>query len=170
MGRTHALIGINALWLFTLLPTGSISNWGVLAAVAALGSLLPDLDAAESTLKHWSVCTIKPLAPLAVLLHHRFGHRRLLHSLWGLGCQTLLCATLAESIGIDLAVALLLGYASHLAADACTRTGIRLFYPRPEHFHLLPPKLRITTGSAVEEAVFALSACLSLALLLGRMS
>lgn len=169
MGRTHALIGINALWLFTLLPAGSISNWGMLAAVATLGSLLPDLDAAESTLKHWSVCQIKPFAPIAVLLHHRLGHRRLLHSLRGLASQIIFCAMLAGMIGVDLALALLLGYASHLAADACTRAGIRLFYSRPGCSHLLPQQFRISTGSSMEEAVFGVSACLALALLLEQL-
>jgi membrane-bound metal-dependent hydrolase YbcI (DUF457 family) len=52
-------------------------------------------------------------------------------------------------------VALSLGYASHLAGDACTRTGIPLLYPRRTHYHLLPHRTRVVTGSEYEELFFA---------------
>jgi membrane-bound metal-dependent hydrolase YbcI (DUF457 family) len=68
-------------------------------------------------------------------------------------------------LGWAAIAALSLGYASHLAADACARTGIPLLYPVRRRFHLLPAVLRIVTGAAPEEGVFALFACLTLALL-----
>lgn len=45
---THTLFGISALWLLVPLPPEVLhSDFGVLAAAAALGALLPDLDASE---------------------------------------------------------------------------------------------------------------------------
>lgn len=50
---THTLLGVNMLWLLTPLPPESIGyNFGTLAACAALGALLPDLDAPQSKIKH----------------------------------------------------------------------------------------------------------------------
>ena len=74
------------------------------------------------------------------------------------------------SVGWLLIAALSLGYTSHLAADACTRTGIPLLYSRAGRHFLLPPRLRIITGSDVEKVFFAVFACLSLVLLLSSTS
>ena len=56
-------------------------------------------------------------------------------------------------VGWAPATALLLGYFSHLMADAATKSGIRLLYPSPKRFHLLPPNFRFTTGSLAEDAL-----------------
>lgn len=53
---THTLLGINTLWLLAPLPPELLAyDFGVLAACAALGALLPDLDASESKIKHLKV-------------------------------------------------------------------------------------------------------------------
>lgn len=60
---THALFGINSLWLLSPLPLEmSGYDWGTLAAIAAFGALLPDLDASESKIKHLKLAgtQIKP--------------------------------------------------------------------------------------------------------------
>jgi len=50
---THALFGISMLWLSAPLPPELVGyDVGTLDAVAALGALLPDLDASESKIKH----------------------------------------------------------------------------------------------------------------------
>ena len=50
---THILFDISTLWLLALLPTEWMGyDFGTLAAVAAFGTLLPDLDASESEIKH----------------------------------------------------------------------------------------------------------------------
>ena len=129
-----------------------------------------DLDASESKIKHVKVLGIEPLVPVAIGLNREFGHRGFLHSARGWAVWTLLILPLVWWIGWLPIVALAVGYASHLAGDACTRTGIPLRYPRQEKFQLLPAKLRFVTGSAVEEGVFVTFACLTLTLLLNAMT
>ena len=140
-----------------------------LGALAALGALLPDLDASQSQIKHLTIAGVTPFAPLAVLLNRTLGHRSLLHSLVGWGAATLLLLPLALVAGVGVPLALSLGYASHLATDACTKSGIPFFYPSRKRYHLLPRPLRLTTGSMAEEAVFALFAVLVAGLLLRQL-
>ena len=168
--RTHLVGGVCALAPLVLLPPKYLApgDVGLLACLACLGALLPDLDARESHLKHLTLGTgIAPFTLPATLLHQALGHRGLLHSLAGLGLAALV---LALPVGLWLgplaALALLLGYASHLALDASTKRGIPFFFPDPKRRHVLPPLLRITTGSLAEEPVFVLLALLGVALLL----
>ncbi len=162
---------------------------GTLAACAALGSLLPDLDASQSKIKHLRVpnTKFKPfLLPAYVvhrsdqhrgLLHSLWGvgmatrdqHRGLLHSLWGVGMATLIIAPVALWMGWAPVAALLLGYASHLLGDSATKSGLRLRYPNPMRYHLLPKGWRITTGTLAEELVLVSAAMTSVLLLINQL-
>ncbi len=170
--RTHVLAGVGNLWLLEALPGGLTAgvgpgNAGLLAAVAALGALLPDLDAADSKARHLRVGGVAPLLLPSLVLHRAFGHRGLLHSALGLVLFGLLaCLPLALWFGWQPPLALWLGYASHLAADACTRTGVPLLYPDRTRRFLLPPRLRLVTGSPAEEALLPLLALAVLPVLL----
>ncbi len=171
--RTHALAGIGSLWLLDAAPHGigagnGVSNVGLLAALAAFGALLPDLDAQQSRIKHLSPgWGIEPFVLPSLLLYRALGHRGLLHSGLGLALFTVLFALpLAFWWGWQPSAALALGYTSHLAADGCTRRGIPLLHPRRLRFFLLPPKLRLVTGSSAEDALLPLLAALALLLLL----
>lgn len=172
--RTHLVGGISSLWSLSLLPNGlsagtNTANVGLLALVAGLGALLLDLDAGESHLKHLTLgAGIKPLYLPARFLHRTLGHRGLLHSLFGLALAMLLVGV---PVGLLLngwlpTAALALGYASHLLLDACTKRGIPLWFPHHRLVHLLPPPLRVRTGSPAEEVVLALLGVLAAALLL----
>jgi len=163
--------GVFSLVPFALLPPESLApgEAGLLALIAGLGALLPDLDASESHLKHLKLLgtTVAPFTLPAVHLNRTLGHRGLLHSLLGLGIVALFIGIpLALFVGPLASLALLLGYASHLALDACTKHGIVLLYPRHKRLHLLPAGFRITTGSIAEEPVFVLLALLAVILLL----
>ena len=57
---THLMAGLSTLWLMEVLPVSQTENMALLAGAAALGSLLPDLDAAESKIKHLTVGGVKP--------------------------------------------------------------------------------------------------------------
>ncbi len=175
---THLMAGLSTLWLLEagaaagVLPATSAEQIPLMAGAAALGALLPDLDAAQSKIKHLSVSGIKPFFLPSQMIFHRFGHRTFLHSLSGLAGLALftlisLVALIAVAVasfpewqpafaGWRGAVALIAGYASHLALDACNPSGIPLHYPDRKRYHLLPQRWRITTGSALEEMVFAL--------------
>ncbi len=170
MGRTHALLGVCSLWLLQPLPGVLTSDTlAPLALAAALGALLPDLDAQGSTLKYLQIGGVTPFMPLSNLLHRAFGHRGLLHSLRGLAACALLglpLLLLSWPLGWSLFLGLVLGYASHLVGDASTKSGIPLLYPDPRRLHLLPRGFRLTTGSQAEDALLPLLGIAVLALLL----
>jgi len=167
--RTHALGGVAGLWLLRpWTEAGDASLVGLLAGLAALGALLPDLDAHESKIKHLAIAKgVEPFALPSLLLSRLLGHRGLLHSLLGWG-------TAAVVLGVPLflvagplpALALTLGYGSHVLLDACTKYGVPLLYPRPGRWHALPLRFRVTTGSEDEDLVFLPLSLLSLWLLL----
>ncbi len=155
----HILLGTSTLWLLAPLPPEVLGNdFGTLAACAALGALLPDLDASESKIKHLKLLgtNFKPFLLPAQIVHRNDQHRGLLHSLWGLGLAGVCVLPLTFWIGWAPIAALLLGYASHLAADSVTKCGLRLRYPNKRRCHLLPASWRITTGSQAEDLVMAL--------------
>lgn len=166
MGRTHILIGVGSLWLLSPIPNAlTPDNVAPLVLCAALGALLPDLDAQSSLAKHLSVARIQPFAPVAYVLSRDLGHRGATHSLLGLGVFGALTLPLGFFLGWLPWGALCLGYGSHLAADACTKSGIPFLHPRRTRYHLLPRNLRLTTGSLAEEALVPLVAVLILILL-----
>jgi len=144
-------------------------NIGVLTVCAVIGALMPDLDATDSKIKHLKMAGSKTFVPPSTAAHREFGHRGLLHSLRGWKIWTVALLPLALWIDWLAVAALSLGYASHLASDACTKTGIPAFYPRQCKVHLLPKRLRVTTGSEIEESIFALVSMLSVMLLLAQM-
>ena len=171
---THALLGINSLWLLAPLPPEwLIYDFGTLSACAALGALLPDLDASESKIKHLKLIgtNFKPFLLPAQIVHRSDEHRGYCTrcgawAWWGLGLVGACALLLAIWIGYAPVAALMLGYASHLLGDSATKSGIQLFYPQASRFHLLPPRLRITTGSLAEEALILLLALSVFVLLL----
>src|SRR5690348_665061 len=122
--HTHVLFGISTLWLLSPLPQSPSIDFGVLSACAAFGALLPDLDASESKIKHLRIGDMELFALPAQVLHQTLGHRGFLHSLWGLTTLAVLALPIAWFWDWRPWVALTLGYASHLAADACTKSGI----------------------------------------------
>jgi membrane-bound metal-dependent hydrolase YbcI (DUF457 family) len=138
---THSLFGMNTVWLLTpfisLFPDSDI---GMLCAAAALGSLLPDLDASELKIKHLKLLgtKVKPFMLPSLIISRTDQHRGLLHSLWGLGMAALLALCAMPWTGLLMAMVLVLGYTSHLVADAATKSGIHLFYPSAKRYHSLP--------------------------------
>lgn len=170
MWRTHLVCGISALWILTPLSADLWAlDYAAMAIGAALGALLPDLDAADSKIKHLRIGQFKPFWLPAHVAYHSGGHRGLLHSLSGMGMMALLCVPLVFWIDWPIVLALLLGYASHLAADACTRSGIPVLYPEPKLYHLLPRSWRFVTGSQAEEVLFVSAAVQVIFWLLGQL-
>jgi len=166
--RTHALVGISSLWLLAPLPhVLTTETIGSLVVLATVGALLPDLDAQQSKIKSLEVKGIRPFVPLSFLANRAFGHRGLLHSLPGWLGFGALCLPLALWWGWEASLALFLGYGSHLAADACTKSGIP-GWPnnRRKRLHLLSTDFRFVTGSPAEDVLLPLLAVSALWLLL----
>ena len=108
--------------------------------VAAVGSLLPDVDHPKSALgKH------NPLAPL-------FQHRGFFHSL----AFVFLCGTVIMQFAPQYQISLVLGMLSHLLLDMLNVQGIRLLWPLKLHIRI--PFIRIKTGSLCEYVVLAVLA------------
>lgn len=160
--------GIVSLWL---LPLGT-PYWSVALAIvfASIGSLLPDLDARESKLSNVQVGGITPLKPAAYALNRRLGHRGPMHSLLGL---FFVAVIFGIPLGLFLdplaGIGLVLGYLSHLLLDACTKSGIPLYWPKPGKIHLLPSGFRVVTGSWQEDLVFLLLTFAATGFLLGQL-
>lgn len=169
MFRTHALVAVSSLWLLQTVPPGiTAENVGYLSVIAVFGAMLPDLDAAESTIRSLSMGGIRPFALLSTIVHRTFGHRGLLHSLVAVAAIGVAAIFLARWWGWQPSAALWLGYASHLTADACTRSGIPLIPGRAQRLHLLPATLRFVTGSVAEDVLLPFLAAAVLLLLLTR--
>ena len=171
MGRTHLFLGVASLWVLAPIPDALTPQTILpLCALAAFGALLPDLDASESTVKSLRIGSIRPFAPLSVLAYRTWGHRGLLHSPVGLLLFGLVCVPIALLWGVWPAFALWLGYASHLAGDAMTKTGIPAWPNNPyRRWWLVPRHARIVTGSLEEEIILAIVVMSTLLLILTRL-
>jgi endonuclease YncB( thermonuclease family) len=92
--------------------------------VAAATSVLPDADYPKSWLGY-------QLGSISEDLHRLFGHRSFLHSLIALVLVTaLLAPPLWWLVGWPApAIAVFVGYGSHLFADMMTLGGVQLFWP-----------------------------------------
>jgi inner membrane protein len=158
-GRTHAVLGANVVWITHLLGA-PVSPW--LLPLGALAALLPDLDASESMIKNIEVrigsgryeARIKPLVPLAMLFATIFRHRGWLHSWISLVVVGAASAWLFARFGGAVPLVVMLGYTSHLFADALTKSGIALFLPLKHTFHVLPKILRVRTGGFWDTTLF----------------
>lgn len=154
-GTTHAVIGANVIWLPYLLGL-TIAPWYFL--IGALAALLPDLDASESKIKNLklgiyvgrSKIWFKPFWLIAFVISKIFRHRGVLHSL---------ILVLILSIGLmliiprefsNITLMIILGYLSHLAMDALTKSGIEFLWPIKKRLGLLPKTLRVRTGGAID--------------------
>ena len=129
------------------------------AFLAALGSLLPDLDASESKVKHLRLPlgrrrrnSIKPFGVVSDTAHVIFGHRGLLHSLVAVLLLTgaLVIVQLVVGGSDQLYLALLLGYTSHLLIDSFTKSGTQLLYPLSTTIRFLPHPIAVRTRSIVD--------------------
>jgi len=115
----------------------------------AAASMLPDADYPKSWLGH-------QLGSVSEELNRLFGHRSFLHSLLALLLITLVLGAPLWRITGNLApaVAIFVGFGSHLFADMMTLGGVQLFWPR-QAIAIFPGRdeYRVVTGSG-SEAVF----------------
>ncbi len=109
-----------------------------LLLTSMLGSILPDIDHPNSFIGRRV-----PLVP--TMIRNKFGHRTVTHSLQGLFGVTVITlvvllvlqTSLKLSISfLHLVLGIVLGYGSHILADAFNPTGICLLYPKPNRYSL----------------------------------
>lgn len=157
MGHTHVAIGLG-VGVGIGIATGSrIPDLPVLAGVAALAALLPDID-------HPSGAVRQKLGILGHIGLFWLSHRGITHTLLALLAVS---AAALHFLPYGLALAAIGGYGSHLVADMVTRAGLPVLWPLyRESIHLLPRGLSIITGGKTETLIFfAILALISLFLM-----
>lgn len=168
LGHTHALFGMGTLMVAELLTRQALEpglvqphqargipvGLALCAGAAILGALAPDLDAEESSIQGEMGAASDFIR--GVLLLVGVKHRGVLHS----GLAVVIVLALGALIGwragyLDVGLAFGLGYFSHVVlADAMTLSGVPLWWPLKQSFHLLPKGLRVRTGGPVEGLIF----------------
>jgi len=134
------------------------------ALAAAIGALLPDIDARNSAMGLL-------LFPLTKALRARgLRHGTYTHSLLALPIVFSLFVLLPTSVqpqGFSTYLAVALGYVSHFFGDAMTKRGVSLLYPiRPNESFVYPwnPRWRVKAHSRGEFWIFLPAALLGLIL------
>ena len=80
-----------------------------------------------------------------------------------IGCG-LLASLVVPAAAVDVGAGVAIGYLAHIAADACTPSGVALFAPLSRRrWWLAPAWARIPTGSAREFALASLVAVTTVA-------
>ena len=154
---THAVFGVAALAGVSLIAGYEPPLYVYPAAVVA--AWIPDVDNPRSRLGNGLSRLKNPALNLlarpvswslrvtSFVLFRTVGHRTLTHSLLGVALFVALVSAVAP-LSTDLFVALVIGYASHLVADALNTKGVPLLWPAGWRFRLLPGGVR--SGGAAE--------------------
>ena len=173
---THQIAGVGLAVVCGAALDVPAANVLVLAGAACLGSVLPDADRAGSKVyrrtrlerRVWPVRLLGTVARLPLRFLILLGHRGLTHSLFASVLAGIVCwaavSLVAPGVAVAAGVGLALGYGAHVAADACTPSGVALWAPLSRRRHwLLPRSARIPTGSLREVAVATLLLAASVA-------
>ncbi len=148
---THALFGVAALAGVSLLTGNEPPLYAYPAAVVA--SWVPDVDNPRSRLGNGLSRTKVPVLDVILrpvswalritsfTLFRTVGHRTLTHSLLGVTLFAVLISPVAP-LSPELFLALLVGYVSHLFADALNKRGVPLLWPVKWTFRFLPRGVR----------------------------
>ncbi|MBK1733740.1 hypothetical protein CKO15_00265 [Halorhodospira abdelmalekii] len=141
---THVLFGVTCY-----IPISALLGYPPTlsgAALAAFGALLPDIDEPRSWIGRRFLFLSQPLRTF-------FGHRGITHSLAFCILIGALLGLLSHSYALPegLALAILIGYASHLIADAVTPGGIPLMWPFKGRYST---PCTVRTGGAGEMVIF----------------
>ena len=125
MAFSHMVIGASS-WAVVAKIFGLPPADPAMVGMAAFGALLPDIDHPGSWVgRRFQVISV----PLALVI----GHRGVTHSLIATGAL----AVVLYFYGLGMIIApLLIGYASHLAADSLTPSGVPWLWPWKRTFSL----------------------------------
>jgi inner membrane protein len=157
---THAVFGVAALTGASLLVGETPPLYAYPAAIMA--AWLPDVDNPRSRLGNGLSRKKNPalnlltrpvswaLRATSFTLFRTVGHRTLTHSLLGVALFVVLVSPVAP-LSPELFLALVVGYVSHLVADALNKRGVPLLWPVGWSFRLLPRGVR--SGGVAEFAV-----------------
>ncbi|MBN8594795.1 MAG: metal-dependent hydrolase [Anaerolineae bacterium] len=154
MGHSHLLIGMAAgLGAAYLLPAPVAPL--EMVAIAGFTALLPDIDHPHGTIR-------RKIPFIDDLLLFWLPHRGLTHTIAAVAGVAVICNLLhtAGVLSVNLAVAAVFGYISHLLADLMTISGLKVWWPLSDETYHLWPGLR--TGGLTEQFI-----CLLVVVLMG---
>ena len=116
-----------------------IDNKLLFILIATFFSIFPDIDERKSKIG-------KKYKFASRIINFLFGHRGFFHSIY----IPLILYFIFYSISVEIGIAVLVGYFSHLLMDAMTRHGIRPLYP------IINRKINgfIKTNSLFEKIIF----------------
>jgi inner membrane protein len=195
-GKTHLRIGLATGVAVGLVTSTDFLTLTITVAVAAIASMIPDIDEDGSKINKWLFSSLdrkwRSLAlasvgvviclfwygaslPLWVLLTGIYAtgvayvpHRSVTHSLIGMS-YVLVVAYLSMPSYLYAVAA---GYFSHLLADAFTVAGVPFLWPYPKKVGLKTVGLEIRTGRETDKylgRVTLVIACVGYVYLLGKM-
>ena len=162
---THAIFGVAATTGSFLLVGEEPPPYAYPAAIVA--AWLPDVDNPRSRLGNGLSRMKNPTLNLltrpvswalrvtSFLLFRTVGHRTLTHSLLGVALFVVLVSP-AATLSPSLFAALVIGYVSHLVADALNKRGVPILWPAGRSVRLLPRGVR--SGGVAEFAVALVAA------------
>ena len=137
---THIVFAL----LIVILILPFVENAAVFTAVVLFASLLPDIDQKNARIHRY--------LPFTRWIQSIFDHRGIFHSLM---VPVLLFSILYITGYVEIGMAVVLGYCSHLAIDSLTPHGV--FYLYPLHgFHV---KGFVKVGGLVEMGLFVGMVC-----------
>lgn len=117
LAKTHLAFGfLVGLVAMQFISTGNIF---IFFGLVLIGSLLPDIDSPNSTMS-----SRIPVIPRIVQLFAR--HRGIFHSIF---FAVIISGLFLYLTNKPYALALFIGYASHLVADGFTESGINFLHP-----------------------------------------
>ena len=149
MYYTHLAFG----FLVSLLSINffSIQNKLIFILIVVFFSIFPDIDEKKSKIGRRNKI-------ISTIINFVFGHRGFFHSIY----IPLILYFIFYYINIEIGIAILVGYFSHLFMDAITKAGIRPLYP------IVNKKINgfIKTNSILEKILFLIIIFLVLYLLL----
>ncbi|MDY0213050.1 MAG: metal-dependent hydrolase [Desulfuromonadaceae bacterium] len=144
MAHTHMMVGAGTYTLVSTLATAEPIS-GIALGAAVLGSVAPDIDTPASYLG-------RRLWPFSLVFGLLAGHRGITHSLFALALVSAALVFFVPSQYASVALAFILGYASHIFADWNTNSGVPFFWPSKQR---TCAPWSFSTGSMTEVAIGA---------------
>ncbi|MBI2411225.1 MAG: metal-dependent hydrolase [Candidatus Kerfeldbacteria bacterium] len=145
-GKTHAVVGANAVWVAALVyPLGN--EVPVLLAIGALAALLPDIDATSAKIHYMGSGALGVFRGV-------FHHRGFFHSFLAISIIAILTQLFLSSYHPALPMVMILGYASHPIIDGFNKPGVEYFFPWRKRIRLLPKWLTTPVNGVVDQLLF----------------
>lgn len=151
-GKTHAIVGMNAIWI---LPALGLVDWRVFPFLFAglIGGWLPDIDARESELHDETYNFTK-----IFFINKIFGHRRFFHSFLANGLFYLILRLTLPPSFYGLAEILAIAYFSHIFIDGFNTKGCTYLYPSNWCINWVPEFMQSPCGGWADDLLFILGA------------